>query len=302
MSLGHKRRLAIKAGVIVLLLAAASPGRAEDFYQGKDVRLLISSGVGGGYDLQSRLLGKYLEKYLPGHPTIVPQNMVGAGGLTEANYMYNVARKDGTVIGMLMSTVVAVQAVGAKGVQFDAAKMNWLGTPEQEIRTIYAWHTSGIKTIEDVMHREATIGASAKGSETYVLPQLANVLLGTKFKIVTGYQGSATINMALERGDLQTADAGTPATLRRFKPDWFKGDKPKITFLIHSGDGGPELAGTPTFLGLAKNDADRRLIGLVLASARIGRPLVAPPGLPAERVAELRTALDAAMKDPDYVK
>jgi len=283
-------------------LLAAAPARADsvaDFYTGKTIRVLIGVGEGGGFDLQARLIARHMRAHIPGQPNLVPQNMAGAGGLNMANYLYNVAPKDGTAIGMMLNSVVALQATEGRGVNFDADKMAWIGSPERMIVAVYALKASGILTIDDVRRKPAIAAATAKGAITYITPHLMNELLGTKFKIITGYQGSASLLLAVERGEADAALEAWPSFKTR-KPDWFAQNK--VSILVHSGPREGELAGIPTFQELARSDDDRRIIGLVMSGNDLGKPLAAPPGVPAERIDALRRAFDETMKDPDYLK
>jgi tripartite-type tricarboxylate transporter receptor subunit TctC len=189
-----------------IMLAAPIAAQAEpvaDFYRGKTVNLLIGVGVGGEYDIQARLVARHIGKHIPGNPTVVPQNMTGAGGLRMTNYLYNVAPKDGTYVGMIANSFPAMQAAGIAGVQFDAGKMQWIGSIAPVVETMTVWHTTGIKNIDDLRSRETVAGASARGAITYFYPQMMNELLGTKFKIVTGYPGGNQINLAMERGEVE---------------------------------------------------------------------------------------------------
>ena len=191
-----------------LLMAAAIPVAAQaqsvaDFYHGKNLNLLIGVGAGGEYDLQARLVGKYISRHIPGNPTVVPQNMTGAGGLRMINYLYNVAPKDGLNVGMIANAFPAMQAAGIPGVQFDAGKMQWLGSIAPGVETMAVWGTTGVKSIDDARKREVVAGASARGAITFIYPQMMNEFLGTRFKIVTGYTGGNQINLAMERGEVE---------------------------------------------------------------------------------------------------
>jgi len=289
-----------------LAVAAAAVGAGPalgdpvaDFYGGKTIRVLIGVGEGGGFDLQARLVGRHIRSHLPGQPNVLPQNMAGAAGMNAANYLYNAAPKDGTAIGMMLNSIVALQATQGRGVNFDADKMGWIGSPEHMNVVVYALKASGIRTIDDLRLKPVVAASSARGAITYVAPRLMNELLGTKLKIITGYQGSNSLLLAVERGEADVAVEAWPSFKTR-KPEWFAENK--VSILVHSDPGERELAGIPTFEGLAANDNDRRIIGLVLSGNELGKPLAAPPGVPPERLKALRDAFDATMKDPDYRK
>src|SRR6476659_214695 len=192
----------------VLLFAAVAPGAAEvdaiaDFYKGKTINTYIGVGVGGEYDLQARLVAKYLGRHIPGQPNVVAQNMTGASGLKMLNFLYNQAPRDGTAIAMVQNGFPAAQAIGRPGIQFDFAQMRWLGTIAPVVETLAVWHTAGIRSIEDARKKEIVVGATARGGITFTYPALMNELLGTKLKIVTGYTGGNEINIAMERGEVQ---------------------------------------------------------------------------------------------------
>jgi len=287
-------------GALCLAIIVAAPAQADpmaDFYRGKTVNVLIGVGVGGEYDIQARLVARHIGKHIPGNPTIVPQNMTGAGGLKMINYLYNIAPRDGTAIGMIQNAFPALQAVGNPGVQFDAGKMSWLGSIAPVVETMAVWHTTGVKTIEDVRRRETVAGASARGAITFFYPAMMNELLGTKFKIVTGYPGGIAINLAMERGEVEARN-NTWSSWKATKAAWLK-DK-LITVIAQAGPRAPDLD-APSVETLAHNPEDRQLIELVVSGTQLGRPLTPNAGVPAARVAALRAAYAATMKDPQFL-
>jgi hypothetical protein len=267
-----------------------------DFYAGKTINVLIGVGVGGEYDLQARLVARHLGKHIPGHPTVVPQNMTGAGGLKMINYLYTVAPRDGTNIGMIQNAFPALQAAGLPGVQFDAGKMQWLGTIAAVNETMAVWHTAGVKSIEDVRKRETVAGASGRGAITFTYPAMMNELLGTKFKIVTGYPGGNQINLAMERGEVEARN-NTWSSWKATKPDWLR-DK-KIFVIAQAGPRADDLD-APSVEDLARDPQQRQLIELVVSGTQLGRPF-ATNAAPPERVAALRAAFAATMKDPEFL-
>ena len=285
--------------VLLALLVAAPAAQADsvaDFYHGKTVNVLIGVGVGGEYDLQARLVARHIGKHIPGNPTIVPQNMTGAGGLKMINYLYAIAPRDGTAIGMIQNAFPALQAVGAAGVQYDASRMQWLGTIAPVVETMAVWHTTGIKSIEDARKRETVAGASARGAITYFYPAMMNELLGTKFKIVTGYTGGNQINLAMERGEVEARN-NTWSSWKATKAAWLKENK--ITVIAQAGPRASDLD-APSVEELARNPEERQLIELVVSGTQFGRPL-ATNAVPPERVAALRAAFAATMKDPEFL-
>ena len=289
-------------GVLLLVTLACAPsfGRADDvadFYRGRTINVYIGVNVGGGYDFEARLLARFMKAHIPGNPTLVPQNMVGAGGIKMANYMYSIAPQDGTAIGMFPDTLIAVQAVGVAGVQYDANKFSWLGTIGTSPQTLAVWHTTGVRTIEEARHKELLIAGSNPGAATYIFPRLLNEVLGTKLKIIAGYQGNSTMIIAMERGEVD-AVSNSWDSWKSLNPDWIK-DK-KINLLVQTEPKAPDLD-IPSVQELVRNDDDLKIIQLVAAGDTLGKPMATAPNVPADRVQALRDAFDATLKDPDFL-
>jgi tripartite-type tricarboxylate transporter receptor subunit TctC len=279
---------------------AAMAQGAGDFYRGKTVSLLIGVNVGGSYDRDARLIARHLGAHLPGNPTIVPQNMIGGGGIAMANYMQTVAAKDGTVIGMMPNTLPMNEMSGMVGVRYDIGKFRWIGSMMPPAHSaMVSWHASGVRTIEDARRRTITAGASPKGSFVYTMPALLNEYLGTKFKIVAGYQGIASVYLAMERGEVESQGV-TWGEFRIARPQLVK-DR-KINVLVQSAPKSADLMEVPTLDELAKSDDDRGPMRFLLSGDRLGRPLAAPPGAPDDRLKVLRAAFDATMKDESFLK
>jgi len=284
---------------LLLAAAAALPAHAQpvaDFYRGKTVNVLIGVGVGGEYDLQARLVTRHIGKHIPGKPTVVPQNMTGAGGITMANFLFTQATRDGTNIGMLGNNFPATQAVGAEGVQFDAVKFLWLGSIAPVVETMAVWHTAGVKTVADLQQKEIVAGASGKGAITYIYPSMMNEFLGTRFKIVTGYPGGNQINLAMERGEVQARN-NTWSSWKATKPTWLR-DK-EIFIIVQAGPRAGDLD-APSVEDFARTADDRKLIELVTSGTHLGRPMATTPDVPADRLAALRAAYRATMADPEF--
>jgi tripartite-type tricarboxylate transporter receptor subunit TctC len=294
----HSLHRAAPAALLMLLAAldAARAQSAPEFYRGKTINVYIGVGVGGEYDIQARLVARHIGKHIPGNPTVVPQNMTGAGGLRMINYLYNVAPKDGTNIGMIANASVAMQATGIAGVQFDAAQMQWLGSIAPAVETMAVWHTAGAKSIDDARKKEVVAGASARGAITFIYPAMMNEFLGTKFKIVTGYPGGNQINLAMERGEVEARN-NTWSSWKATKPDWLR-DK-KITVIAQAGPRAPDLD-APSVEDAARTPEERQLIELVVSGTQLGRPF-STNAAPADRVAVLRAAFAATMKDPEFL-
>ena len=280
----------------VLVPAAAQAQTVAEFYRGKTVNVYIGVGVGGEYDIQARLVARHIGKHIPGNPTVVPQNMTGAGGLRMINYLYNIAPKDGASIGMIANAFPAMQAVGIPGVQFDAARMQWLGSIAPAVETMAVWHSTGVKSIEDARHREVVAGASARGAITFIYPQMMNEFLGTKFKIVTGYTGGNQINLAMERGEVEARN-NTWSSWKATKAAWLA--EKKIAVIAQAGPRAPDLD-APSVEDAARTPEERLLIELVVSGTQLGRPF-ATNEAPADRVAALRTAFANTMKDPEFL-
>ena len=289
------------AAILLLATHGATAAQAQsvaDFYRGKTITLLIGVGVGGEYDLQARLVARHLGKHIPGNPNVVPQNMTGAGGINMANHMFNSAPKDGTFIAMMGNNFPATQAAGGKGVKFDAGKFHWLGTIAPVVETMAVWHATGVKTIDDLRKRETVAGASGRGAITFFYPTMMNEFLGTKFKIVTGYPGGNQINLAMERGEVEARN-NTWSSWKATRPQWIKNKQ--ITVVAQAGPRAPDLD-APSVEALAKTPEDRLTIELIVSGTQLGRPFAATPDVPADRVAALRDAFRATMKDPEFLK
>ena len=288
----------LAAVTMCVALLAAGTARSQDAGLGtRNIRMLIGVGVGGDYDVQARFLARYLGRHLPGNPAVVAENMLGAGGLKMANYLYELAPKDGTVIGVIANNFPALQASGGQGVQFDAAQFQWLGAMTRETNTMVVWHTAGVKTVEDMRRIEVAAGASGRGAITYTFPAMMNDLLGTKFKIVTGYAGGNEINLAMERGEV-AARINSWSSWKVTKPDWLR--DAKIVIIAQGGRRSPELPDVPSVEDLARNPADHQVIEMLMSGAALGRPFTAPPGVSPARVALLRAAFLETMSDADF--
>lgn len=278
---------------------AAFADSVADFYRGKNVNVLIGVAVGGEYDLHARLVSRYLGKYIPGNPAVVPQNMTGAGGLKMANYLYEVAPRDGTNIGMLANTFPAMQAAGVKGVMFDAGKFNWIGSICPTVETMTVWKTTGVQSIEDARKKEVIAGATGRGAITYMFPAMLNEFAGTKFKIVTGYPGGNDVNLAMERGEVGARN-NTWSSWKVTKPMWLANKD--ITIIVQAGPKAADLPNVPSVEDVIPDPDNRQVVELLVSGTRLGRPLATTPGVPEERVKALREAFDAVMKDPDFLK
>jgi tripartite-type tricarboxylate transporter receptor subunit TctC len=289
--------------LLVLMLGLATPAAAQEdvaaFFKGKTVRLIVGIGVGSGYDINARLLARHLAAHIPGQPTIIVQNQPGAGSLTMTNALYNTGPYDGTVMGASFNGMPTTPLLQSAGVRFDPVKLNWLGSTNRETQAMYVWHTAPVRTLEDAKAKETIMGAQAPGSTQFDYPVLANQLFGFKFKVVTGYESTPKIHLAMESGEVHGTIANW-STLKAINTNWIT--EKKIRILAQWAlKKNPELADVPLFLDRAQSDAERAALRLMLARLEYGRPFFLPPNVPAARVEALRRAFDATMKDPAYL-
>jgi tripartite-type tricarboxylate transporter receptor subunit TctC len=290
----------IRSALLALLLAAtAGPALADDFYKGKSITIVTSTGTGGSYDGIARLVARFMPRYVPGQPNMVVQNMPGGGNVVATNYMFNIAPKDGTVIATINNGIPLHQVIDDRGVRYDADKFTWLGSTGAVNAVTIAWHTAGVKTIQDVFSKELILGGTGPASAIVIFPEAMNNVLGTKFKIVNGYQSSAEVYLAMEKGETNSRSGGY-ADLISEHGDWIR-DK-KIVVLVQIGaEREPTLPDVPLMTELAKTDEQRRILSLISSPMALGQPYLAPPGLPAERAALLREALMQTFKDKDFL-
>jgi tripartite-type tricarboxylate transporter receptor subunit TctC len=291
-------RLCVVPVVGLLFGAGARAETVADFYRGKTINVYIGVNVGGGYDFEARLLARFMKSHIPGNPTLVPQNMIGAGGIKMANFLYSIAPQDGTAIGMFPNTLIAVQAVGTEGAQYDANKFGWIGSMTTSPLTLTTWHTTGVRTFEEARRRELVVAASNKGAITYTFPRMLNEFLGTKLKIVSGYQGNSTMVVAMERGEVDGV-TNSWDSWKSLNPAWLA--EKKINLLVQTEPKAKDLD-IPSVQQLARNEDDRKVIQLIVAGDALGKPLAASPNVPPERIQALRDAFDATIKDPEFIK
>jgi tripartite-type tricarboxylate transporter receptor subunit TctC len=282
----------------VLLAAPASAQGVERFYAGKTVTILIGFGPGGSHDYYAHLASRHLGRFIPGHPAIVPENMPGAGSFKAANYLYAVAPRDGTALGIVTQTVALEEAFGSAGVQYKSAAFNWIGRAASILEIEFTWASSPSKTIADVMRRETPVASTGPGSPSDGYPKLLNAVLGTKFKVITGYAASADALLAVERGEVDGASINWPA-IKRGKPDWLTGKKINILVQYELARSA-ELPEVPAITELGRNDEEKRVLAFYTGSTEIGRSFLAPPSVPADRVAALREAFAAMLKDAAF--
>jgi tripartite-type tricarboxylate transporter receptor subunit TctC len=288
------------AAATIASSAPIAKANTGDFYKDKTVSLIISTGSGGGYDTTARIVARYLPKYLPGAPSIVPKNMPGAGNVLAANYMYNLAPRDGLTLATLAQTVFLLQPLGGQGVKFDASKFYYLGSASVDNSTIYVWHTAGIRSIEDATQKEVLFGATGVGSGSTVYPLLMNNLLGTKIRIIAGYKTSQDIDLAMERGEVQGRAGNNFQSLKANRSDWLTGKK--LVFMAQVGlQRDSEYPDLPLLTEFARTEEQRQIIAMFSAPIAIGRPFLTTPDVPADRASALRDAFAKVMADPDFI-
>ena len=292
------------ASLLFVAASTHSPARAQDaiadFYRGKQVFVRIGSAPGSGYDISARLVAAHIGKYIPGNPAVVVQNVPGAGSLTLTNQLYNTSPRDGTVIGAITNGMPTAPILSPDTARFDLSKFGWLGSTAPETIMVMVWHTSGVNSIRDLYEKEVLVGGVAHGTATVDNPLMANAFLGTKFKLVSGYEGTTHIDLAMERGEVQGHAGIGLVTAKARNQQWFIDKKVKVVaqygFKRH-----PELADVPLF-EMPKDEADRQAVSVIIARQEYGRPLLTPPGVPPERLEALRRAFDAAMKDAELLR
>ena len=297
------RAFALAASIFAATaVAPAAAQTPEEFFRGKTLTFIIGYGAGSGYDLYARLLARHYGKLIPGAPTIVSQNMPGAGSVQAANFLYEIAPKDGTHFGMIGRGTPMTPLLGGRGARFkDDKSFTWIGSLNNEVSVCAAWHTSGVKTIQDAMTRELTTSATSLGADdTTVFPSVLNAMIGTKFKWITGYPGGAAMNLAMERGEAHGRCGWSWSSVKSTQANWLKEDKISILLQL-SLDKHPDLPNVPSIMDFAKSEEQKRVLELIFARQVMGRPVLAPPGVPADRVKALRDAFDATMKDPGFL-
>lgn len=288
-------------GIIVSMAASpASAQSAEEFYKGNQLTYNLATSSGGSWALYGRVLAKHLQKHIPGNPNIVAQYMPGAGGVKAANYMFNAAPKTGTFMGTPLSTSLLYAAMNPDKVKFDAPRFEWIGSLARIQDVISVWHTVPIHSIEDARKREVTMGATGRGSNSFLDIAMANNLLGTRFKVVLGYKGGAALSNAMERGETE-GRSNTWDGFYAAKPDWI--EEKKVRHLVQIGPSKLPIIGddVPLFSDLLTDPKDKAVADFLAVGLNVGRTIYMPPGTPRYIVDALRDAFDRTMKDPAYI-
>jgi len=295
-----RRYLRVTAALAIVgwaLPADAQP--AAVFYKGKTVTMVVSTSAGGGYDTMARAIARHLGKQLPGEPAVVVRNMPGAGGITAMNWLYNTADKDGTVLGLVSNSTPLDPLFGTKEARYDATKFNWLGTPSFEVAMVLLWHTVPVTTIENLKIKETHVGASGAISTPAFYARLLNATLGTKMKVITGYPGQNDAFLAMERGELDGYPSVFYSALTSTRPNWLPAHQARA-IVQYGPERLAELPDVPFAADLVTSEDDKLLMQAASAPLALGRPLLMPPGVPADRVAAMRQALAQTFADAAF--
>ena len=291
------RHPALKLALLLAVFSCTAQASAEDFYAGKQLTFIVGAGPGGGYDLQARVVSRHLGKHIPGNPTVIVQNVPSR--IAAANNMFSTVAKDGTVFALLQRGVLLAKLIYPSGVRYEIEKFHWLGSLHSETAVSLAWHTAPHKTTKDLFDKELIVGGIT-GVDPETTPRLYNSLIGTKFKVVNGYNSTAAIALAVERGEVQGIADWSWSSLKAVRPQWLA-DKQVTVLLQGALKNEPELGALPNALDFIRNDADRKVLELHFTQKTAARPLLAPPEVPAERVALLRQAFQALARDGEFL-
>lgn len=302
-----RRSLAAKCvAVLALALCAiciasprASAESVEEFYKGKTLTMVVGYPPGGANDIYARLVAKYIGKYIPGKPGVITKNMPGAGSVLAANFLFNGAPKDGLTLGLLVPTLPLEEALGSSAARFKSAEFNWIGRLAPAPNATFINNTSEVKNIKDAFQKVALLGATGSSATNAIYPMVLNAVVGTKFKVVQGYKGSAEVILAMERGEVE-GHSSTYDTLKSLRPEWIK-DRTVNIVVQYTLERQPEMLDVPTAAELGRNEEERQILRSVSSAAEIGKFVLTTPGVPADRVEALRRAFDQMGKDPEFV-
>lgn len=295
-----RRRASWVVAVILVLMSPSFVQSQGEFYRGRKMDMVIGYTPGGNYDLYARFISRQMGEYLPGNPTIISRNMPGGGSRTAAAWLYSIAPKDGSVLATFDQALPIAQALRDPTLRFDVKDFVYIGNPARENNTVTAWRMSGVKTVSDAMEKEVTVGSTGASTSTQYAIAM-NALVGTKFRLITGYPGGNDINLAMERGEVAVRGSNSWASWKSTRADWVR--EGKINVIVQIGlKRAPDLADVPLLIDLAKTDEDRAVLRLISAPTALGRPIVTTPGVPADRVKILRDAFDRMMVDPKFLE
>jgi tripartite-type tricarboxylate transporter receptor subunit TctC len=291
------------ARALLLVSLFASPALAQpggEFYKGRIVELYVGYSIGGGYDIYARLLARHMSRHLPGNPTIVPKNMTGAGSLTLANWLSKAAPRDGSVFGTIGRGIAFDPLLGTEGAQFKATEFGWIGSMNDEVSVCAAWGKSGITRFEELYARQVFVGGTGAGADTDLFPKAMNNILGTKMRLVTGYPGGNDITLAMQRGEVEARCGWSWSSVKTNHAQWVKDGTIKLLVQL-SLQKHADLPDVPLIMDMVKTPEQRAVLRLVFARQVMGRPFLAPPGLPAERLALLRRAFMDTLRDAAFL-
>jgi tripartite-type tricarboxylate transporter receptor subunit TctC len=297
------RRHFLPLALCALAAAYAPQVKADtvaDFYKGRTVTVVVSSSAAGGYDTLARALARYMGKHVPGNPAVIVRNMPGAGGMTATNFLYNNAEKDGSVIGLVQNNTPFEPLFGTKEARYDPVKFNWLGSPSSETAMVLLWHTVPVSTLAELKVHEVAVGVSGANSTPAFFTRLLNATLGTKMKPINGYPGQNDVLLAMERRELDGHPSAFFSSVRSTRPTWLR-EKTAKAILQYGPEKLAELADVPFAPDLVTSDEDKLTMQAAFAPLALGRPFLIPPGVPAERVAALRSAFAATMADAEFL-
>jgi tripartite-type tricarboxylate transporter receptor subunit TctC len=299
---GSRRIATIVAGLVagVLAVSYARADAVADFYKNKQITLLVGSDPGGGYDLLARLVSRHIGRHMPGRPSVIVENMPGAGSILLSNRVYNTAPKDGTFIGLVQRGVLLAQLTKQPNVHFDLDKFNWIGSVSSEVSVVSAWHVAPVKTFKDTQERDTIVGGTGPTSDTEASARLLNAIAGTRFKIISGYPGTADVLLAMERGELEGIVDLSWGEMKS-KNARLLADKKLRIIAQNTMVKSPELPDVPLVLDYLRKESDRPVAELFYAVKEVARPILSAPGIPAERVEALRNAFDTMVRDPDFL-
>jgi len=292
--------LIVLTALVLSLAAPAHAQQAGDFYRGRSLTLVIGYSAGGGYDTYGRVLARHLGKHIPGNPAVIVQNMPGAGSLRSANYLYNVAPKDGTVIGHFSRGMAMEPLIGTSATQFDARKFTWLGSGTDEVSVCITWHASRVKTWSDMLTIPFTVGGEGTGSDPDIFSAVVRNVFGVRLKLISGYPGTAEVALAIERGEVDGRCGWSWSSLKLTKPDWIADKRVNLITQLALKKS-PELPDVPLIFDFATNERQRQILKLMLSRQSMARPFAAPPDLPEDRKAALRAAFDRTMADAEFL-
>jgi tripartite-type tricarboxylate transporter receptor subunit TctC len=296
-----------RAAFLILLALRPSAVAAEaqsvaDFYKGKTITILVGSDVGGGYDLTARTLARHLPRHIPGNPSVVVQNKPGASSILAANYVYEIAPKDGTVIAAVQRPIPFQVLFGDAGVRFDVRKTQWLGSTTNELGVVVAWHTAPQQTFADLFKSEMVIGGTGPATDPELYPRAMNRILGTKFRIVSGYPGQAQVALAMERGEIEGSGNWSFSDIEKGHPDWISQGKVRLLLQLALAKGAsPVLRDVPLVLDVARSTAERQEFEILMGMKALGRPYFVAPGVPQDRTDALRAAFMSTLADAAFL-